>query len=510
MVREQHSESDEVIGVEWETVLRPLKATIGRMPAEQSGILGTRDSRASRIEAFAYDSSGRSGRCSVSPAVSELNGIISGDWAAEGVSYAGSVHSHPYGVRAPSAGDIEYGLRILAAFPSLSRLHLWLVMPEDDEHEFELLPYTLSRDGAVRRVRLDTGSGTAAGVKGLNVARRSSSRSVFGVAEPDGSRQFERVAEAYDSTRLARSRVIWIGCGGIRDTIVNAARAGLEEHVLVDPDVVSEENLATQGVYRHELGMPKVDAIKQCLQSINPNVRVTAIRHRVEELTDADLERLIREPMLTVPWPGRPALDIGIEPTTTVSVAATDSFEAQARNNVIGLKWKIPTLNSQLYRNGLGGEVTFTHPETTLACHRCMLASRYAAFARRKPGSGEQTEADSAGTPLGAIQGLGALESYVLMALLHHGTSHPRLGPLLTRIGNRNLVLLGMDPDVGDSLGLRAFQQSDEQMPSSFCLEARWVPQLPHAGPERCPDCRSLGDLRQSGCAISDTRRIAQ
>ena len=36
----------------------------------------------------------------------------------------------------------------------------------------------------------------------------------------------------------------------------------------------------------------------------------------------------------------------------------------------------------------------------------------------------------------------------IAMAVLHHGTDHPRWGRMLERIGNRNLIQVRWDPDL--------------------------------------------------------------
>src|SRR5205823_1388158 len=109
----------------------------------------------------------------------------------------------------------------------------------------------------------------------------------------------------------------------------------------------------------------------------------------------------------------------------------------------------LPSLCAQVYQEGRGAEVTFTYPGVTPACHRCILSSRYEAFLELD----YQNTVTSNGTPIFATTRLNAIKGFVTLALLHHGTDHPRWGRLLTRIGKRNLLQIRMDPD----LAIRTF-----------------------------------------------------
>ena len=97
------------------------------------------------------------------------------------------------------------------------------------------------------------------------------------------------------------------------------------------------------------------------------------------------------------------------------------------------------------------------------------------------------------------------------MAILHHGTGHPRYGHLLDRIGNRNLVQIRMDPDLAETLGITVFDRTFGGADRSRILtdEAVWLPQEPDTPGNnypRCPDCGGTGDLRHAIGRFQDTR----
>ncbi|TWU21307.1 HesA/MoeB/ThiF family protein [Bythopirellula polymerisocia] len=512
-----------------DSVLRKIHKTIGSKRPEQSGMLGI-NSETDVITHYAFDETSKGTTVSNMPDVKRLNDIINDDWKPNGIQYIGGPHSHPPGVHRPSSGDREYGQQILEAKRSLEELHIWIVIPAVDGHTYEVFPYTLDREGNLELVELvpvdendqpiiadahdhSQSEPSTLGPKRPPVVIQSPADVLSesrGRAIVDISGQYIRVHEAYDLARLAASRLVFIGVGGIRDTVLYCARAGVQEFILIDPDVVSESNIATQGVYRDEIGLPKVEAVKRELIRINPNIRVVALQQSVDEIDDPAFQRLLHDPMMELPLPGFGG-DIYRElpPSVTVSVAGTDSFEAQARNNRIGLKWEIPTLASQMYERGLGAEITFTHPDTTRACHRCVLWTRYRAFLKE----GFQNTVGSSSAPICATQRLAGLESFMLMALLHHGTNHPRFGGLLRRIGNRNLIQIRMDPDIAASLGLKVFDRVFGTVDHDRSLfdDVVWLPQEPEDGIKDrpiCPECGGNGDLHSALGKFEDTREM--
>ena len=324
------------------------------------------------------------------------------------------------------------------------------------------------------------------------------------IAPPNAARKidpvdstFDRVARAYDLKHLAACRLIYIGAGGAAGFIEDMARAGLGEHVLIDPDIVSETNLATQQVYRKDIGRPKVACIAERVIDINPAAAVIARQVSLDEISDNAFRELAFTQM-----PGKPP------PTDIILCGLTDNFEAQARVNRSGLNFGLPTLCAQVYAEGRAAEITFTYPGVTPACHRCILSARYDAYLK----NGFVNNVTSNGTPIFATTRLNAIKGFVAMALLHHGRGHPRWGGMLQRIGNRNLIQVRLDPDVESVLGIQNFGQAlaganGDQL---FFDETIWRPQLqecPATGyAVPCPDCGGTGDLRFAIARFANTR----
>jgi hypothetical protein len=510
------------------SVLRDIRGTVGRLPAEQGGPLG--GSRADGVvRAFHFDDTARQSGAAYSPDHERLNRLFAQEWNPAGVNFLGFVHSHPPRMRRLSRGDLEYAGRILAAIPELNRLLLPLVQTEPDTGRFEFIPFAVHRDGDGLRVeRLDLEvleeeeAPAALESNGCAEAANGTAVTVLEAPAPvveffpggDGAlaETFRRVRTAYDLPRLASCRVIHVGTGGGADFIEQLARAGVGEHVLIDPDVVSETNLATQQVYRRDLGRRKVDCLAERIRDVNPHAAVVALPCALDDVGDAAFERLAAASLRTWEVTGSRLwgvegndvpVRVSLPPALTLLCGLTDHFEAQARVNRLALHFGLPSLCAQVYPEGRGAEVTFTFPGVTPACHRCALSARYRAYLA----DGFRNGVTSDGTPIFATSRLNALKGFVALALLHHGSGHPRWGKLLERIGPRNLVQVRMDPDLALGVFERVFGGGDRER--ILFDEVVWLPQKPDCpanGFPNCPDCGGTGDLRQARGTFADTK----
>jgi hypothetical protein len=523
---------DGVIRVSCE-VLKQVYECVGKRPHEHGGILGGNPSTGV-ISHFWFDETGDRNGASYTPDIAAVNDRINGEWKANGVKFTGFVHSHPPYCRRPSCGDEVYARDILAAKRSLKRLMVWIVMSEAGGAEYELFGFVADRadDGGIVVKKLEivptdeNGVAVDASIKGecavpVDVPAPATAGSVVPVnliaaARPERiievARMFDRVGAgtgAYDLRRLARCRAVVVGVGGARKVTTLLARAGVEEFILIDPDSLSEENLATQDCFRDEIGCLKVEAAKTEIRRINPNARVIPLPCRLDEISDGEFERLANAPLTEVPFPGRTGFVVDLPPVVTVIAACTDNFYAQARCNRLGLQFSLPTMASGVYQHGLGVEVAFTHPDTTPACLRCALRSRYEAFLK-----GPEPKVTSHGAPISSTQRLASLEMQILLSLFHHGTDHPHFGSMLNRIGNRNLIQVRCHPSLADEIGVRTFERVFKNADATrlFADETVWIPQEPEngrKGRKPCPDCMGTGNLLNSRGRFRDTRILS-
>lgn len=76
--------------------------------------------------------------------------------------------------------------------------------------------------------------------------------------------------------KINKSKVAIFGLGGVGSFVVEAlVRAGVQNFILVDNDVVSESNLNRQIIATFKtIGKPKVEVAKERILEINPNAKV--------------------------------------------------------------------------------------------------------------------------------------------------------------------------------------------------------------------------------------------
>ena len=76
--------------------------------------------------------------------------------------------------------------------------------------------------------------------------------------------------------KLKKAKIAILGIGGVGSyTVEGLARAGIENFILVDNDIVSLTNINRQIIATHKtIGMPKVEVAKQRILEINPNANV--------------------------------------------------------------------------------------------------------------------------------------------------------------------------------------------------------------------------------------------
>lgn len=544
---ENSKQCQPVLRLAWEVVVK-IAETVGSSPAETGGPVGGAH-KSQAITHFHFDESSRNSAVTYSPDHELLNRLFKTDWNPTGIRFRGFVHSHPGHMSRPSCGDEIYAERILRAIRDLEGLWLPIVNTIPDTGQFRLTPWIARLDD--RGIAVERGVVQIVGVpeksdfelcgrrvlplfregslldeiaigschREVQVApvavprsdrqsnRHQSASRRQPVSEPktsssmektpsfDVRKTFDRVRQAYDLPRMQRSRIIAVGAGGAAEWLEQLARAGVGQFVLIDPDVVSETNLATQQTYRRDIGRAKVDCIAERLRDINPSARTVSLQKSLDAFSDKDIRRFACEPL------------VGHRAKKTIICGLTDDFFAQARVNRLALQLGLPSLCAQVYKEGRGAEVTFTYPGITPACHRCILSSRYHHFLER----GQRNDVTSHGTPIFATTRLNAIKGFVILAMLHHGSRHPRWGKMLSRIGKRNLIQIRMDPDLAETVGLTVFNRvlRDADTTRLFFDETVWLPQdqeCPQTGHKACPDCGGTGDLRCAIGKIGDTR----
>lgn len=92
--------------------------------------------------------------------------------------------------------------------------------------------------------------------------------------------------------KLAKTTVLFAGCGVGSAPAEAAARLGVLNFILIDGDFVEEHNLNRQSFEHDDIGTPKVLALKKRILRINPKANVEAI---VDMVSAENAEELVRK-----------------------------------------------------------------------------------------------------------------------------------------------------------------------------------------------------------------------
>jgi hypothetical protein len=84
--------------------------------------------------------------------------------------------------------------------------------------------------------------------------------------------------DASTQAKIKNTKLLIAGCGIGSGPAVCAARMGFENFILVDGDVVDAHNINRQFYDFADVGVPKVEALKDKIMRINPEAKVEAIQ----------------------------------------------------------------------------------------------------------------------------------------------------------------------------------------------------------------------------------------
>ncbi len=199
--------------------------------------------------------------------------------------------------------------------------------------------------------------------------------------------------------RLKNARVLCIGAGGLgAPATLYLAAAGVGTIGIVDADVVELSNLQRQILYSEtDLGRPKLEAAKDRLQSMNPDIRLCL---HAERFSANNAMQLVAN------------YDVVID--------GTDNFPTRYLSNDVCFWQKKPNIYGSILR--FEGQVAVFAPHLGGPCYRCMSPT---------PPAPGLVPTCAEGGVLGALPGIigtfQALECIKLIA----GLGQPLLGRLL-------------------------------------------------------------------------------
>ena len=334
--------------------------------------------------------------------------------------------------------------------------------------------------------------------RGSNMTTDSKVKVMDGEKKIPTDEYFKKVLALYPSKVLDKV-IVCIGTGGARSFLENCARSGFRNYVLIDADVVSPSNIATQGVFISEIGRKKIEVTRDRIMDINPDATVVCVDKFLDDsMSDEEFKGYMDK------FPRRESKDYLI-------LGCTDNFEAQKRSSLLALKYGTPYLAAMMYEGGAAAEIIFVYPGVTESCPRCLLRDRF-----EKYENGFVNNVDSSACPIFATERMNALKGYIaLMLLMYNEDPANPFSRMLDDVKDRNFVEIRLNPFLKDSkLGIGLFDKvfADASRYVYFD-ETIWVPQHPDRlefGSEPCRLCGGTGELRhlQYKWKQTDTRSV--
>ena len=512
-------------------VLDDFRKNVGKYRAETGGMIASKTDP-NLIDECYFDVHSRNTSGTFYYDVESMSEVFRA-WKANGFVTNGIYHSHPIGCVRPSYHDISTALLHLRFFeldyfylPIIQNerrgfytMYFYVVRQEDDclnvnleyvlkanedgyvyasfkkwSQNYSIKQLDAYRDG-INRQEERHAEAEEKKVDSLNATTITSQEESVMRKAVESNDYFTKVQSLYPDHVLDKV-IICIGTGGARSALENFARSGFRNYILMDADIVSPSNVATQGVFISEMGKKKVDVIRQRILDINPDAKVVCVdRFLDDNMSDEEFKSYMDM------FPGR-------KPTDYLILGCTDNFEAQKRSSILALKYGTPYLAAMMYKAGAAAELIFVYPGVTESCPRCLLGSRF-----EKYENGFENDVDSSACTIFATERMNALKGYIaLMLLMYHEVPGNAFSDMLDSVKDRNFVQIRLNPNVRDVLGIgifdRVFTGAERY---TFMDETVWIPQKPDHpsnGYETCKLCGGTGHLEDLHMKWPDTRNI--
>ena len=245
---------------------------------------------------------------------------------------------------------------------------------------------------------------------------------------------------------LSQKHIAIVGCGSIGGAVADiAARTGLGTLTLIDPDIVSSENIGRHVLTTHDVGQPKVDALASHLKAINPELVVN---------------------LVCGGFSGE------LAPTPDLIISAVDSFQCESLINIYALGAKVPAIYSGVWGAASVGELYYVVPGKT-PCYHCFASFRQDAASELPTDPRKYTDPDFDDT---RVPGRPGLWAQILV-----------VSGLCFQLG---LGLLGLRPQLIDD------------------LHTLWLFNMTDFNSSLQPLAVTFGKTARRGCAVCDPSRL--
>ncbi len=240
-----------------EEVLSQIRETVGSQIPETGGILGSSDGK--RIDYFYFDKTANVTGATYEPDCDKLNLIIQ-KWYEKGIEFVGFIHSHPRGAVKPSDPDNLYTTKIMKAlemewFVSLIvQVHRSL---KGEKAKLFAYGYYLADPCCYFEFgRIDEKKPSFEfPAIDLDADWNCSYQEALAKKYPFSKDELnERNKELFPANVLARKTLVVFGTGGSIGFVLDMARSGVTNFILVDGDKFEPHNMSNQRVTYSEIG----------------------------------------------------------------------------------------------------------------------------------------------------------------------------------------------------------------------------------------------------------------
>lgn len=512
-----------------EEVLDKMRTNVGKFPAETGGMIGSTDDK-KKIDLFYFDEDSANSFGTFYYNIEKVS-KVNNEWKDNGYRPTGFVHSHPNGMVVPSFHDVataklhmDFWKHDFFTMPivqskknGLFEIYLYVAYQEErvvrvkrtvvirateDGYDYD---YSKQWERVYSNINLDRENGVD-NIKVVNDKHRVYEPGYTKKDNKNYSKETSTVSIYNESDLFSKiplpetvknKVIVCVGCGGAREYLEGLVRHGFRYFLLMDGDVVSASNVATQKVYVSEIGKKKVDMIKREILDINPAaIVITVDKFLDENMSDEEFMGYLHS------FKVRNNKDY-------LLLGCTDNFDAQSRTAHLALKYGMMYEAAMLFKNGVGAEIIFTYPGVTACCPRCLLRKRFEDYE-----NGFKNDVDSSNCTYFATSVMNAYKGFIsLMLLMYHDAPGNNYNDYLDQVKDRNYVEIRLSPDIKDVLGIGLFDKAFEGAKKyTFMGENLWVPQFPdneENGVDNCKMCGGTGNLNDSYMKWRDTREVA-
>lgn len=260
--------------------------------------------------------------------------------------------------------------------------------------------------------------------------------------QPKRDAEWRKRLEGLVPEQVETKHVLVVGCGSVGSFMASELiRSGVRRITLVDPDIVEWANL-TRTVYTHaDLGRLKVEALRDHILSIFPDINVRCFPKSIQE--EGQFAWRLSDDFLS------------ILKDADLVISAVDLPKATGLINRYGYALDKPVVFVALYKGAKGGEVIVTIPEVT-PCFHCSTGGVRKVAEDAGLEAVAQKNRDYGTNRLIAEVALGSDIHFVcsaaikiVLSLLARGNTSGSLGDFMGKQldGGCNFLMLGMEPD---------------------------------------------------------------